>query len=37
VDQIELAAGDIHRFVSQRVANRDDAADIAQETLLDRV
>jgi RNA polymerase sigma-70 factor (ECF subfamily) len=34
VDQIELAAGEIHRFVSQRVANRADAADIAQETLL---
>jgi RNA polymerase sigma factor (sigma-70 family) len=34
VDQIELAAEDIHRFVSQRVANRADAADIAQETLL---
>jgi RNA polymerase sigma factor (sigma-70 family) len=34
VDQIELAADDVHRFVSQRVANRADAADIAQETLL---
>src|SRR5262245_39128771 len=32
---IELAAVDVHRFVAQRVANRADAADIAQETLLD--
>ena len=31
---IELAAADVHRFVAQRVANRADAADIAQETLL---
>jgi len=31
---IELAAVDVHRFVAQRVANRADAADIAQETLL---
>jgi DNA-directed RNA polymerase specialized sigma24 family protein len=31
---IELAAVDVHRFVAERVANRDDAADIAQETLL---
>ena len=32
---IELAAADVHRFVARRVANRADAADIAQETLLD--
>ncbi|HJZ78656.1 MAG TPA: sigma-70 family RNA polymerase sigma factor [Vicinamibacterales bacterium] len=32
--RIERAAGDVHRFVSQRVANRADAADISQETLL---
>jgi DNA-directed RNA polymerase specialized sigma24 family protein len=31
---IELAAVDVHRFVAERVANRADAADIAQETLL---
>ena len=31
---IELAAVDVHRFVAQHVANRADAADIAQETLL---
>lgn len=31
---IEVAAADVHRFVAQRVANRADAADIAQETLL---
>src|SRR5262249_4138208 len=31
---IELAAADVHRFVAERVANRADAADIAQETLL---
>ena len=34
MDHIELAAQDIHRFVSERVANPADAADIAQETLL---
>jgi RNA polymerase sigma factor (sigma-70 family) len=34
VDQIERAAADVHRFVSQRIANRADAADISQETLL---
>src|SRR5689334_10172107 len=32
---IEVAAADVHRFVAQRVANRADAADLAQETLLD--
>lgn len=31
---IELASVDLHRFVAQRVENRADAADIAQETLL---
>jgi len=31
---LELAAVDVHRFVVQRVANRADADDIAQETLL---
>src|SRR5262249_6754954 len=31
---IELAAVDVRRFVAQRVANRADADDIAQETLL---
>ena len=31
---IEVAAADVHRFVAERVANRADAADIAQETLL---
>lgn len=31
---IEVAAADVHRFVAQRVANRADAADLAQETLL---
>jgi len=31
---IELAAPDVHRFVERRVANRADAADIAQDTLL---
>jgi RNA polymerase sigma-70 factor (ECF subfamily) len=32
--RIERASADVHRFVSQRVANRADAADISQETLL---
>jgi RNA polymerase sigma factor (sigma-70 family) len=32
--RIERAAPDVHRFVSQRVANRADAADISQEALL---
>jgi len=31
---IELASVDLHRFVAERVENRADAADIAQETLL---
>ena len=31
---IELASGDVHRFVALQVANPADAADIAQETLL---
>jgi RNA polymerase sigma factor (sigma-70 family) len=34
LDRIERASADVHRFVSQRVANRADAADISQETLL---
>ena len=34
MDRIERASVDVHRFVSQRVANRADAADISQETLL---
>jgi len=33
VDHIELVAEDVHRFVSQCVANRADAADISQEVL----
>jgi RNA polymerase sigma-70 factor, ECF subfamily len=32
--RIERASPDVHRFVSQRVANRADAADISQEALL---
>jgi RNA polymerase sigma-70 factor, ECF subfamily len=32
--RIERAAPDLHRFVSQRVANRADAADLSQEALL---
>jgi RNA polymerase sigma factor (sigma-70 family) len=32
--RIERASPDLHRFVSQRVANRADAADISQEALL---
>ena len=32
--RIERAAPDLHRFVSQRVSNRADAADISQEALL---
>jgi RNA polymerase sigma-70 factor (ECF subfamily) len=34
VHRIERASADVHRFVAQRVANRADAADISQETLL---
>jgi RNA polymerase sigma factor (sigma-70 family) len=34
LQRIERASVDVHRFVSQRVANRADAADISQETLL---
>lgn len=34
VHRIERASADVHRFVSQRVANRADAADISQEALL---
>jgi RNA polymerase sigma-70 factor (ECF subfamily) len=34
VQRIERASADVHRFVSQRVGNRADAADISQETLL---
>lgn len=34
LEQIERASADVHRFVSQRVGNRADAADISQETLL---
>jgi RNA polymerase sigma-70 factor (ECF subfamily) len=32
--RIERASADVHRFVSQRVGNHADAADISQETLL---
>ena len=32
--RIERASADVYRFVSQRVGNRADAADISQETLL---
>jgi RNA polymerase sigma factor (sigma-70 family) len=33
VDHIEVVAQDVYRFVSQRVANSADAADISQEVL----
>jgi DNA-directed RNA polymerase specialized sigma24 family protein len=33
VEHIEAVAEDVHRFVSRRVANCDDAADISQEVL----
>ena len=32
--RLESSASDLHRFVARRVANRVDAADIAQQTLL---
>jgi RNA polymerase sigma-70 factor, ECF subfamily len=32
--RLERASADVHRYVSQRVSNRADAADISQETLL---
>jgi RNA polymerase sigma factor (sigma-70 family) len=32
--RLELSAADVHRFVAWRVANHADAADIAQQTLL---
>jgi len=34
LQRIERASPDLHRFVSQRVGNRADAADISQEALL---
>lgn len=34
LQRIERASPDLHRFVSQRVANRADAADLSQEALL---
>jgi DNA-directed RNA polymerase specialized sigma24 family protein len=33
VEHVELVAEDVHRFVSQHVANDDDADDISQEVL----
>jgi RNA polymerase sigma-70 factor (ECF subfamily) len=34
LNRIERVSPDVHRFVSQRVANRADAADLSQEALL---